>query len=218
MSKISEQIANPVFAAIAGAIASAIISRILPEKISLNYWWFVGTVGLIIALVLFFALQQKRKGSIFKKYRVTNERDGKGLWPSSEPAFEGQPAPDGAWRFKAAVVNAYPIHGPKLPDPLAPGKYRATYKLQINGVNVNAANRYVVRPEVLAEIVEGGKTKALASRSLTTYDFDEKDKYKEFVLDFEVLAKHGELRVEMCIKSSDTGIKVTFDYVELSRR
>ncbi len=218
MSKISEQTAAAIFAAIAGAIASAIISRILPETISLNYWWFVGAVGLIIALVLFIVLQQRSRNSIFKKYRVTNVRDGKGLWPSSEPAFEGRAASDGAWSFKAAKVGAYPIHGPELRDPLAPGKYRATYRLQVNGVNVKDANRYVVRPEVLAKIVEGGTTKALASRSLTTYDFDEKDKFKDFNLDFEVLARRGELRLEMCIQSSSSGIKVTFDYVELSRR
>ncbi len=218
MGKITEGTANAVFAAIAGAIASAIISRLLPEKISLNYWWIVVIAGLIVAILLYIALQQRRNRFPFTKYRVTNIRNGKGLWPTSDPAMEGKSAPEGAWSFKTAKGDVYPIHGPKLRETLLPGKYRATYRFKVHSVDVREKNRYLIRMEVLSEIVEGGSTKLLAGRTLTTYDFDRAEEYKDFVVDFEVLSEKGEHRLEMCVKSWESGIRLTFDYVQLSRR
>jgi hypothetical protein len=219
MNKFTEgTTANAIFAAIAGAIASAIIGRLLPEKISLNYWWIVVIGGFIASVGLYVALQQRRNQFPFIKFRVTNTEDGKGLWATGNSAFEGKSASDGGWTFKAAKDQVYPIHGPKLRKPLPPGKYRAIYRLTVHSVDVKRQNRYLLKLEALAEIVEGGSTKLLAGRTLTTYDFDREEEYKDFNLDFEILAENGELRLELCIKSYGTGIRLTLHYVQLLRR
>src|SRR6266567_2827395 len=64
--------------AIVGAFATAIINLLFAGKINVTYWWVWGIGGVLGALLLYGIYQANRFP--FTKYRVTNKRDGKGLW------------------------------------------------------------------------------------------------------------------------------------------
>jgi hypothetical protein len=201
----------------------------------ISFWVPVLTVVMAVPAAVVYVLQIIDKVRIFRlfppeEYRVTNVKDGRGLWTAQETQnipllnlTQGQTYPP-TCSFTANKNGVCVIEGPLRREPLQPGKYRATFRIKVRDVDLQAPDQYLLNLEVLSHIdgrVEDVKEdgKVLALRTVTTYDF-EKAGEKDFSLDFEVYSKNGggEQKLEFCIISWKCGIRVTFDSVRLSRR
>jgi hypothetical protein len=196
--------------AIAGTVATAIINLLLAGKISVNYWWVWG-IGAVLGALLLYGIYPANRFP-FKKWRVTNIRDGKGLlFREDLPVLEGKP--DGeAWQF-VAHDNNWAIYGPYLRQSLRKGKYRAAFRVKVN--NVSGEDRHVIELSVASNCKAVGD-KQLAARTLTTRDFKSGGVYHIFFLYFDALVDERDLELRIYAKGS--GHTVTLDYVRLSRR
>jgi hypothetical protein len=191
------------------ALITAIINQAFVGKV--NYLWIVGA---FLAAVLLYTGYQSYSGFPFKKFRVTNQQNGKGLlFRQDKPeVLEGKPIGD-AWQFKASGDNYHAIFGPYLQCSLRKGKYRAIYKIKAD--DVEGDNIYITYIDVASsyKASRGGKT--LAARTLTANDFKKSDEYQFFYLDFDVLSDETELEFRIAPTS---GHVLTLDYIQLIRR
>lgn len=190
-------------------------------------------VAVPTAIVAF--LQIRERISLFRgfppeTYRITNnmkEGWGHGLWPKPE-AYQ-PPIDLSIEQTNPPTCKFFPrkrgvciIEGPLRPTPLPPGKYRATFRFQVHGVDVQTPERSLVKIDVLSHRdgnLDPSRYKYLARRTLTTADFEKAGKDQDFPLDFEVYVKinGGELKVEFCTISLESDIQMTFDSVRLTR-
>lgn len=213
MSDRSEQVfissVVAIVGAIAGAVATAIINLLLAGKINVNYWW-IWLIGGGLGAALLYEIYQANRFP-FKKWRVTNIWDGKGLiFREDIAALDGRP--DGeAWQFRAST-NDWAIFGPYLRQPLRKGKYRATFRIRVN--EITSEDRPIIELSVAANCKVKGD-KQLAARTLSTRDFRRGGVYQNFPLDFYALIDERDLELRVC--SRDSRHIVTMDYIYLSR-
>lgn len=191
------------------ALVTAIINQALAGKI--DYWWVIGVFFITVVLYTVF---QNYSGFPFKKFRVTNKQDGKGLlFRSDEPGIlEGKPIGE-AWQFKASGDNYHTIYGPYLQHPIRNGKYRAIFRIKAD--NVEGDNIYITYIDVASSYKATRGGKILAARTLTANDFKKSDDYQDFYLDFDVLSDENELEFRIAPTS---GYVLTLDYIQLARR
>ncbi len=146
----------------------------------------------------------------FKKWRITNIRDGKGLlFREDLTALDGR-RNGKAWQFKTSI-NDWAFSGPYLRQPLRKRKYRATFRVKVN--SVSGEDRPIIDLDVSSNCKTIGD-KHLARRTLTTCEFKTGGVYHVFPLDFDVFIDERDL--ELRIYSRGSEYIVTLDYVKLS--
>ena len=187
------------------ALFTVIINESFAGKI--NYFWALG--GFLGSMILYGAYQ-RFGGSPFKKWRVTNENDGKGLLFRAD-ILSGRKVGE-AWQFKTTKQD-WAIYGPYLRQLLHKGKYRATFRIKVD--DIKGEDHPLFQIDIASNCKYRGD-KRLAGRTVTCSDFTEADEYQEFILDFYVVSNEREL--ELRIFSEGTGETVTLDYIRLSRR
>ncbi len=122
-------------------------------------------------------------------------------------AVTGQPSGGGAWELETGEPKRWAIFGPY--QPLARGKYCATFRLKIN---------HLAGDDPVAEIDVAARhgQKRLAVRSLTVKDFRRADEYQDFPLEFHLLQDENE--VEFRVSTSGAKRRLTLEHVRLARR
>lgn len=187
------------------ALVAAIVNQAFAGRV--NYLWVIG--GFLGAVILF-GIYQRSAGFPFVRFKVKNNpRDADGLL--SNGSVQGKPVGQ-SWQFNSTSED-WAITGPYLRKPLRKGKYRATFRIKVD--DVSGINQPIVDIDVASRSVRLGD-KRLAMRTLSTSDFGEPDTYCEFPLDFFVVADEQEL--ELRVYSKGSGLTLTLDYIELSRR
>jgi hypothetical protein len=177
------------------AVAIAVFNLALAGQI--NWLW------VLMAFVIPFLILRAYQSSGFRvnrEWRVTNDR-------TQLRAATGQPSGGGAWELETDEPKSWAIFGPY--QPLARGKYCATFRLKINHL---AGDEAVADIDVAAR---HGK-KRLAVRSLTVKDFRHADDYQDFPLEFHLLQDENE--VEFRVSTSGARRRLTLDRVILTRR
>lgn len=137
---------------------------------------------------------------IHHEWQVTNDK-------TQLRAVAGQPSGGGAWELDTDEPARWVIFGPY--QPLARGKYCATFRLKVNNL---------AGDDALAEIdvaARHGK-KRLALRGLTVKDFRQADDYQDFPLEFHLLQDENE--VEFRVSTSGAKRRLTLERVILARK
>jgi MFS family permease len=196
-----------IIGAIAGAIATALINLIVAGKINTNYWW-IWVIGGLIGAFLLFKFYQINKFP-YKKWRVTNVADGKGLLAD---ATRGKPVEENAWLFKECTV-----YGPYLRQSLLKGKYKVTFRLKVVDLDATSnANNRILEINVAAARAGIAGDKLLALHALTTFDFSTANVYENFSLLFDIYKEEQQVEFRVC--SEYTSHTIVLDYVRFSTR
>lgn len=181
------------------AFANAILGLAINGQVN----WLLVALTFFISFAVLFVYQGSTIGLRF--YREFKIREGELLHSG------GGIEKTESWEFDHTQANEKNgFYGPYIP--LLAGKYRAVYRLKIDGVT--KSEDIVCELDVLVN-----HTRFLAVRSIAAKDFHKSDSWQDFIVDFDLINDENKVEFRFRLKNtSKLQKRLSFDKVVVYRR